>query len=134
MSRVVHFEIHATDPQLLIRFYTALLAWSFVPWGPPGSYWLIRTAPDAVAGNEPPGIDGGMVPRRGTTAESGQAVNAFVCTVSVSDVAATMAKSEELGGSIALPRMPIPGVGWLGYVKDPDGNLLGVMQNDPTAA
>jgi predicted enzyme related to lactoylglutathione lyase len=30
--------------------------------------------------------------------------------------------------------MPVPGVGWLGYAKDPDGNLFGVMQRDPSAA
>jgi predicted enzyme related to lactoylglutathione lyase len=29
--------------------------------------------------------------------------------------------------------MPIPGVGWLAYVKDPDGNILGLMQTDPGA-
>jgi predicted enzyme related to lactoylglutathione lyase len=29
--------------------------------------------------------------------------------------------------------MPIPGVGWLAYVKDLDGNILGIMQNDPAA-
>ena len=34
------------------------------------------------------------------------------------------------GGTIALPNMAVPGVGWLAYVKDPDGNLCGVMQMD----
>jgi uncharacterized protein len=38
------------------------------------------------------------------------------------------------GGSIALPKMPIPGVGWLAYCKDTEGNIFGVMQNDPSAA
>jgi predicted enzyme related to lactoylglutathione lyase len=39
-----------------------------------------------------------------------------------------------LGGSLALPKMPIPSVGWLAYIKDPDGNILGLMQTDPKAA
>ena len=38
------------------------------------------------------------------------------------------------GGSIALPRMPIPGVGWLFYAKDTEGNIFGVTQPDPNAA
>jgi hypothetical protein len=38
-----------------------------------------------------------------------------------------------LGAEIALPKMPIPGVGWLGYIKDPDGNVLGLMQPDVSA-
>jgi predicted enzyme related to lactoylglutathione lyase len=28
--------------------------------------------------------------------------------------------------------MPVPGVGWLAYCKDPEGNIFGVMQNDPS--
>ena len=133
MSRVVHFEIHASNPESVIDFYRAMFGWSFVPWGPPGTYWLIRTAPDAETGHEPPGIDGGLVERRGPAATEGQSVNAFVCTVGVQDVEADMARAVSLGGTVALPRMAIPSVGWLGYVKDPDGNILGLMQNDPTA-
>jgi predicted enzyme related to lactoylglutathione lyase len=40
----------------------------------------------------------------------------------------------ELGGSIALAKMPIPGVGWLAYGKDTEGNIFGCMQSDPAAA
>ena len=29
MPRPVHFEIHATDPQRAIRFYTQLFGWTF---------------------------------------------------------------------------------------------------------
>ena len=134
MSRVVHFEIHASNPEQLITFYSSIFGWSIEPWGPPGFYWLIRTAPNATGGDAPPGIDGGMLQRRGERAAEGQGVNAFVCTVNVDDVVAAMARAEELGGSVALPRMPIPGVGWLAYFKDPDGNIVGVMQNDPAAA
>ena len=34
---------------------------------------------------------------------------------------------------IALPRMPIPTVGWLAYAKDTEGNLFGMMQMDANA-
>ena len=33
----------------------------------------------------------------------------------------------------ALPKMPIPGVGWLAYLKDTEGNVFGLMQSDPSA-
>jgi predicted enzyme related to lactoylglutathione lyase len=39
----------------------------------------------------------------------------------------------ELGGSIAMPKMPVPTVGWLAYGKDTEGNLFGFMQFDPEA-
>ncbi|MDF1503072.1 VOC family protein [Roseisolibacter sp. H3M3-2] len=129
MPRPVHFEIHATRAEALVDFYGRLFGWTFEPWGPPGTYWLIRTG-DAGT----PGIDGGLVARRGAAPTDGQAVNAFVCTVDVDDVAQSLARVAALGGSVAHPRMPIPGVGWLGYGKDPDGNLFGMMQNDPAAA
>lgn len=127
MSRVIHFEIHATEPQRLIAFYEQLLGWKFSVWGD-FPYWLVDTGPQ-----EAPGINGGLVQRQGPPAPAGQGVNAFVCTVDVADVEAASARAVELGGSVAVPRMAIPGVGWLAYVKDPDGNLLGMMQSAPDA-
>jgi uncharacterized protein len=33
MSRVVHFEIHAEDPQRAINFYANVFGWQFSQWG-----------------------------------------------------------------------------------------------------
>lgn len=127
MSRVVHFEIHASDPQVLIPFYTKLFAWKFENWGSM-EYWQIETGtPDQ------PGINGGLLPRRGPAPSEGQAVGSFVCTVQVESLDDTFNKAQKLGGTVAMPKMPIPGIGWLAYVMDPDGNLLGIMQEDPSA-
>jgi predicted enzyme related to lactoylglutathione lyase len=38
------------------------------------------------------------------------------------------------GGAVAVPKMAIPGVGWLAYCTDPEGNIFGLMQDDPNAA
>jgi predicted enzyme related to lactoylglutathione lyase len=46
----------------------------------------------------------------------------------------TLETVEKNGGTIALPKMAIPGVGWLAYCKDTDGNMFGIMQPDPAAA
>jgi len=32
-----------------------------------------------------------------------------------------------------VPKMPIPGVGWLAYAKDTEGNIFGIMQPDANA-
>jgi len=127
MPRPVHFEIHAADPARAQKFYSQLFGWEFTAWGPPGTYWVVRT------GSSEPGIDGGLVPRRGLAPAEGQAVNAFVCTMSVGNVDDTVASAQRLGATLALPKMPIPTVGWLAYLKDPEGNLFGVMANDPSA-
>ena len=126
MSRVVHFEVHAEDPERAIGFYSAVLGWSFNHWGGPMDYWLITTGPD-----DQPGINGGMVRRQG--AIDGQAVIAFVCTVDVRSVDDTLAAALQHGGQVALPKMPVPGVGWLAYAKDTEGNIFGMMQADPSA-
>ena len=128
MSRAVHFEIHASNPQQLIEFYSSVLGWSFNKWEG-GDYWMIHTGPD-----EQPGINGGLMPRRGPLPEAMAAVNAFVITVDVEDLDASMAKATGAGASVALPRMAVPGIGWLGYLKDPDGNIFGMMQADTGAA
>jgi predicted enzyme related to lactoylglutathione lyase len=129
MARVVHFEIHAGDPPRAIRFYSTLFNWEFTHWAGPQDYWLIRTGPPTE-----PGIDGGLLSRRGPAPDDGQPVNAYVCTVQVADLDALLARAAGLGAALAVAKMPIPGVGWLAYVKDTEGNIVGMMQPDPGAA
>ena len=126
MPRVVHFEIHAADPDRAVNFYQKLFGWSFQKWEGPMDYWLVTTGPD-----DQPGINGGLVRRQGEI--DGQAVIAYVCTVDVTDLDGSVQTALDNGGQIALPKMPIPGMGWLAYCKDTEGNLFGMMQNDPNA-
>ena len=128
MPRVVHFEVHASDPERTMKFYTELFGWRFQPWGPPGTYWLVTTGD---AGQR--GIDGGVVPRRDGPPVDGQPVNAFICTVDVENAEESLAKAIALGGSEAHPVMAVPGAGWLCYAKDPDGTIFGMMQPDTSA-
>lgn len=127
MGRVVHFEIHAEQPARAIEFYTKCFGWTFTQWPGEQEYWLVTTGPDSE-----PGINGGLVRRRG--AIDGEAVLAYVCTVDVGSVEEAEKAVVQNGGTIALPRMPIPGVGWLFYAKDTEGNIFGVTQADPSAA
>lgn len=128
MPRVVHFEIHATNPQALIRFYSGLLGWKFTPTEGV-EYWLIETGPP-----EEPGIDGGLVRRPVPGPADSPVLGAYPCTVSVESVDEALRRARELGGEEALPKMAVTGVGWLAYIKDPDGNTLGLLQTDPSAA
>ncbi len=135
MPRPVHFEIHASQPEAIQAFYSALFGWTFHQWGEQ-AYWLLATGdgnPMAGIPSSEPGIDGALVPRIGPAAEEGQPVNSWVVTVDVDDCRAYLDRAIELGATVALPLAPIPGVGWLAYIKDPDGNLLGMMQSDPDA-
>ena len=128
MGRVIHFEIQASNPQAMMKFFTELLGWKFTQWGDI-DFWMIDTGQ-----TDQPGINGGLMPRRGPVPTEGQSVNAYVCTVQVDSLDNTLTKALTLGATVAVPKMPIPGVGWLAYIKDPDGSILGLMQPDTSAA
>ncbi len=127
MPRVVHFEIHADDPQRAVAFYQDIFGWQINKWEGPEDYWLVITGPD----NEP-GINGAILRRHGPV--NGDAVIAYVCTIDVPSVDDVTAKITAHGGTIALPKMAVPQIGWLAYGKDTEGNIFGVLQSDPSAA
>jgi predicted enzyme related to lactoylglutathione lyase len=128
MPRPIHFEIQAENTERAMTFYKTLFGWTFSQWGQE-RYWLITTGEKSQ-----PGIDGGLLPRPvpGGPAEMA-AVNAFVCTVDVADLDATLKTLAEAGGKVVVPRMPVPTVGWLAYGKDTEGNIFGMMQMDANA-
>jgi predicted enzyme related to lactoylglutathione lyase len=128
MSRVIHFEIHADQPERAVKFYTALFGWEITKWSGPQEYWLIKTGPDGQ-----PGINGGLLKRHGPAPADGQCVNAFPCTIGVTAIDASIQAITKHGGRIAVPKMAIPGIGWLAYGKDTEGNIFGVMQPDAAA-
>ncbi len=127
MPRPVHFEIHASDPECAVNFYNKLFGWEFQKWEGPMPYWLITTGRQ-----DQPGINGGLVQRRGEI--DGETVIAFVCTIDVADVDASATTATANGGQIVVPKVAIPGVGFLVYCKDTEGNIFGMMQSDPNAA
>lgn len=120
MNRPVHFEIHSTDPERVSRFYADVFGWKTRKWDGPAEYFLVDTG----AGGE--GINGGIMRSR-----DGQPRT--VNTIKVQNVDEAAKKITAHGGTIVVPKMPIPGVGWLVYFTDPTGNITGVMQDDPMA-
>jgi predicted enzyme related to lactoylglutathione lyase len=121
MPRVVHFEINADDPERAIQFYTNVFGWKVQKWAGPVDYWLIMTGD----GKEP-GIDGAITPRTDPP-------EATVNTVDVSSIDECVTKVKENGGTVIVPKMPVPGVGWLAYCKDTEGNTFSMMQSDINA-
>jgi predicted enzyme related to lactoylglutathione lyase len=130
MNRVVHFEIHAENPERAMAFYGGLFGWQFQKYGD-GSfdYWLLTT------GKEAPGIDGGLMRRMGPTPppDAPTPVIAFVCTVGVADIDRMHAAAVKAGATPARPKVAIPGMGWSAYLKDPEGNIFGLFQPDANA-
>jgi uncharacterized protein len=121
MSRVIHFEIPGNDPEALAAFYGKVFGWKTEKAPGPMEYWLTKT------GEGGPGIDGGFLRKH-------HPQQPLANTIGVASVDAAMDAVLANGGSVALPKMAIPGIGWLAYFKDPEGNISGVMQFDVGAA
>ena len=125
---VVHFEIHASEPQRLIDFYGELLGWTFTQFGDM-PYWAIDTGEGAVGMDTPGrGINGGLTQRQGSAPEPGAPVNGCDFVVGVDgSVDELFQKGLGLGGTEALPLADMEGIGRVGYLLDPDGNVFGLI-------
>jgi predicted enzyme related to lactoylglutathione lyase len=121
-NNLASFAIHAVDVQRARRFYEAVFAWRFEQWGPPGFY-LIHTGTDAA-----PGIQGLLHERMAPAGVGGP--NAFECSISVADVDTIVAAVIANGGTIVMPKSPIPTVGEVAYFMDPEGNRVGAVRYD----
>jgi len=122
MNRVVHFEIYTNDRETVQPFYEAVFGWKFNNIGGPLDYTLITTGDE-----KEPGINGGLArPREG---QSPGTLN----TIAVSSLEQTIKKIEERGGKVCVPKMTIPGVGWLAYAQDPAEGIFGILQPDADA-
>lgn len=122
MPRPIHFEIPAENPQRAMNFYSTVFGWKFEKWAGPMDYWLIKTGQPGE-----PGIDGGMMPRHDPQ-------QPCVNTIGIANLDDVLKTVDANGGQCVVPKMAVPGVGWLAYCKDTEGHIFGLMQNDPKAA
>jgi predicted enzyme related to lactoylglutathione lyase len=120
MPRVVHFEIPADDPKRAVEFYSSVFGWQISQWGGPGDYWLAGTGDRGE-----PGIDGAIMARQ----SGGTVTN----TIGVPDLDESMRKVVAGGGSVIQGKSTVPGIGYMAYCRDTEGNAFGIMQFDPAA-
>jgi predicted enzyme related to lactoylglutathione lyase len=124
-GRVVHFEIPYDDAERAATFYRETFGWNTM--AVPGmDYTMVSTGPVAPEGmpTEPGYIGGGLTPR-------GSVVSSPVVTVEVDDIDAAVGAVEQGGGSLVHGREPVGAMGWTAYVRDSEGNLIGLWQTAP---
>ncbi len=108
---VIHTEIRSSDPDATRSFFADLLGWKVASEGGFPGYTFIDTGTQdgpAVA----------ISPRQAAEDE-------VLFFVSVADVAATLERAKELGGTIVQPEQKVPGVSF-GVFADPHGHRVGV--------
>lgn len=119
-TRAIHFEIPVDQPQRAVEFYRVALGWAAQQWGDQ-PYWTVADAPDSETG-----IAGALTPRT----DLAQGVLIYL---SVEDLDDTLDRVVAAGGTVASARQSVPGVGWMARFHDTEGNLIGIMQEDPKA-
>jgi predicted enzyme related to lactoylglutathione lyase len=112
-------ELTTTDPAGAAAFYGALFGWNIKPPDAAmGGYRVVQVG-EAMLG----GITG--------CPEGTPQAASWGSYVTVSDVAATVAKCEALGGRCVLAPMDVPNVGRMAVILDPQGAALNVIQYNP---
>ena len=108
---VIHAEIRSKDPDATRRFFADLFGWKVASEGAFPGYTFIDT-----------GAEGGTYvaigPRQATEDE-------VLFFVAVDDVAATLERAQELGGTIVQSEQKIPGTSF-GVFADAQGHRIGV--------
>ena len=120
MNRVTHFEFAVDDMERAKAFYQKVFGWKIEVWHGPFDYVMLTT------GEGERGIDGALIPREAQTPPTTVTLDVQSVDKAVADVIAG-------GGSVAVPKMAIPGVGYLAYCTDTEGNLFGLMEMDENA-
>ncbi|MGE3821230.1 MAG: VOC family protein [Isosphaeraceae bacterium] len=130
MDRTIcHFEIPVDDLDRASEFYRGLFGWEVTPWGGDDAIiHSIKTVPTDDKGQPiRQGVNGMLIKKQNPQ-------HPFANYVMVEDLDAFAEKLVGLGGQIALPKTAVPGMGWFLYFKDLDDNILGLWQEDPSAA
>jgi predicted enzyme related to lactoylglutathione lyase len=108
---LVHFEILARDPEAQRAFYGALFNWP-IGDGP------IMNFPSGLGGPEP-----GPAGHLRQHDRSG-----FALYIQVRDLAGSLARVPDLGGTVVSAPFDVPGGPTLAAIEDPEGNPLVLVQ------
>jgi len=122
----VWYDLHTTNEQEAIDFYTGVTNWSTSSWeegDQPYTMWMVgersiggvgKLSDEALADNTPPHW------------------HAFIDTA---DIEATSNQAVELGGEVLMPATEIPGSGHYAILRDPLGAVFSIFkssdENDP---
>jgi hypothetical protein len=115
---VVHFEVVGKNGDALKGFYESLFGWKSQSIQEMG-YHLVE--------KEDGGIGGGI-----GTSPDGTTMATFY--VQVDDPQGALDKAVELGGTVVMPVMTIPGMVTIALFGDPEGNVVGVVASETPPA
>jgi predicted enzyme related to lactoylglutathione lyase len=115
VGRVIWNELITTDVSAAADFYRQLVGWELAPMSPGlNPYTVAKVESMPVAGLFQPA--------------TAPANSMWVVSYQTSDIDATIARVQQLGGNVIHPANTAPGIGRTAWVADPTGALFGLMQ------
>ena len=127
-GRVVHFEIPFDDGDRARSFYKEAFGWQLQEM-PGMGYTLVMTGPSGEQGPTEPGfVNGGMFDR------TQGAATGPVVVVDVESIDVALERIGELGGATVAGKTPVGEMGFAAYVRDPEGNVIGLWETATPAA
>ncbi|HUA12979.1 MAG TPA: VOC family protein [Candidatus Sulfotelmatobacter sp.] len=122
MGRVVHFEITADDVPRAKKFYE-IFDWDIKDSGMPelgeNKYMVAKTGKEGDTGTD------GAIMSRSFRADP------TIIWIAVDDIDQMAEKVKASGGQVAGKKQTVPGVGDTIYIKDTEGNTVGLIQPLP---
>ena len=113
----VHVELNTPDPEKAKTFYAKLFQWKLEdvtnPEVPNNSYTMINVG-SGTGGGIMKQIPGGP--------------SGWLAYVEVDDIQAATQKAKSLGGKIMKDVTEVTGMGWLSFIQDPTGAVLGLWK------
>lgn len=125
MDKVQHFEIPADDLGRAKEFYREVFDWRLEDANVPGMEYVMAYTTEVdekQMTKETNVINGGMMKRSGVAAGP-------VIVLTVEDIQVSLGKIREHGGTVLTEIMPVGDMGLYAYIKDTEGNVIGVWQN-----
>jgi uncharacterized protein len=117
---LVWFEIPADNPERAKKFYSSLFGWKIQKFEGADDYWHIDTG----GGDDTP--NGGLMARK-------QPEQPITNYINVKSVTESMAKVEQLGGTICKSKTAIPQMGYFAICQDTENNMFALWEMNESA-
>lgn len=127
MDKVQHFEIPVDDIARARKFYEGVFGWGTMEFPMPGMQYVgLHTGPvdEKQMPKEAGYINGGMFQRSPEFPLEGPTI-----AMTVEDIDMALGKVKAAGGTVVMEKMQCADMGLYAYIKDTEGNIIGIWQN-----
>lgn len=122
MDKVQHFEIPADDMVRAKKFYSSVFGWKIQDV--PGMEYAMADSVETDQNRQPiGGTNGGILKRNQDYAKQTS------ITITVSDADKAVQSVINAGGTLVRNKQKFGNIGYVAYVKDTEGNVLGIWES-----